>query len=116
METANRPETMNHVIMVLGDTSIDAFESSGILEVNDNICTVLASTERATVEALDEPGGFRSRFPDRVWTVYLKPAPTDFAQVSQHLGQQADDQLRLRFGVRNALRARVLRHDPLLPP
>jgi hypothetical protein len=85
METANRPETMNHVIMVLGDTSIDAFESSGILEVNDNICAVLASTERATVEALDEPGGFRSRFPDRVWTVYLKPAPTDFAQVPQRM-------------------------------
>ena len=28
-------------------------------------------------------------------------------------GQQADDQLRLRFGVRNALRARALRHDPV---
>ena len=28
-------------------------------------------------------------------------------------GQQADDQLRLRFGVRNALRARALRHDPI---
>jgi hypothetical protein len=85
METDNRPETMNHVIMVLGDTSIAAFESSGILKANDNICAVLVSTERATVEALDEPGGFHSQFPNRVWTVYLKPAPTDFAQVPQRV-------------------------------
>jgi hypothetical protein len=85
METANRPETMSHVIMVLGDTSIAAFETAGILEVNDNICAVLASTERATIEALDEPGGFHGRFSDRVWTVYLKPAPIDFAQVPEHL-------------------------------
>jgi hypothetical protein len=83
--TASRPETMNHLVMVLGDTSIDAFETSGILEANHNICAVLASTERATIEALDQPGGFRSRFPERVFPAYLKPAPTDFAQVSEEL-------------------------------
>jgi hypothetical protein len=78
-------ETMNHMVVVLGDTSIDAFVSSGILRVNDNICVVLASTERATIEALDQPGGFRSQFPERVFTAYLKPAPPDFAQVSPDL-------------------------------
>lgn len=78
-------ETMNHVIMVLGDTSIEAFISSGILEMNRNICVVLASTERATVEDLDRPGGFRSRFPERVFTVYLKPTPPDFNLVSPKL-------------------------------
>ena len=76
---------MNHLVMVLGDTSINAFETSGLLAANDNICVVLASTERATIEALDRPGGFRSRFPDRVFTAYLKPAPTDFAQVPEEL-------------------------------
>ena len=51
------PETMNHVVVVLGDTSINAFETSGLLAANDNICVVLASTERATIEALDGPAG-----------------------------------------------------------
>jgi hypothetical protein len=82
---ASRPETMNHVVVVLGDTSIDAFQSSGILDVNRNICAVLASTERATIEALDQADGFRSRFPERVFTAYLKPAPTDFSQVPEEL-------------------------------
>jgi len=43
-------------VVVLGDTSIDAFVPSGILQANQNICAVLASTERATIEALDQPG------------------------------------------------------------
>ena len=54
---ADPHETMNHVVVVLGDTSIDAFEASGLLDANHNICAVLASTERATIEALDRPGG-----------------------------------------------------------
>src|SRR5215472_3315201 len=78
-------ETMNHVILVLGDTSIEAFTSSGILEANKNICAMLASTERATVEDLDRQGGFRSRFPERAFTVYLKPAPPDFDLISPKL-------------------------------
>jgi hypothetical protein len=82
---ADRAETMNHVIMVLGDTSIEAFTSSGILEGNKNICAVLASTERATVENLDQPGGFRGHFPERAFTVYLKPAPPDFEHVDPKL-------------------------------
>jgi len=82
---ASHPETMNHLVIVLGDTSIDAFETSGILEANGNVCAVLASTERATIEALDQPGGFRSRYPERVFTAYLKPAPTNFAQVAEEL-------------------------------
>ena len=82
---ASRPETMNYLVIVLGDTSIEAFKSSGILEANPNVCAVLASTERATIEMLDQPGGFRSRFPERVFTAYLKPAPTDFGQVSEEL-------------------------------
>jgi len=82
---ASRHETMNHVVVVLGDTSINAFETSGLLEANDNICAVLASTERATIEALDRPAGFRSRFPERVFTAYLKPAPTDFTQAPDEL-------------------------------
>ena len=81
----NRPDTTNYLAMVIGDTGIDAFESSGILEANRNICAVLASTERATIEGLDQPGGFRSRFPERVFTAYLKPAPTDFAQAREAL-------------------------------
>ncbi len=81
----SHPETMNHLVIVLGDTSIDAFETSGILEANGNVCAVLASTERATIEALDQPGGFRSRFPERVFTAYLKPAPSNFAQVAEEL-------------------------------
>ena len=85
LAVTSRPETMNHVVVVLGDTSINAFETSGLLAANDNICVVLASTERATIEALDGPAGFRSRFPDRVFTAYLKPAPTDFAQVPDEL-------------------------------
>ena len=76
---------MNHVAVVLGDTSINAFETSGLLEANHNICAVLASTERATIEALDQPTGFRSRFPERVFTAYLKPAPTDLAQAPDEL-------------------------------
>ena len=52
----SRPETMNHLVMVLGDTSINAFETSGILAANRNVCAVLASTERATIEALDPSG------------------------------------------------------------
>jgi hypothetical protein len=83
--SVSRPETMNHLVMVLGDTSINAFETSGILAANRNVCAVLASTERATIEALDQPGGFRSRYPERVFTAYLKPAPTDFAQVPGEL-------------------------------
>lgn len=82
---ATRPETMNHLVMVIGDTSIDAFVNSAILELHSNICAVLASTERATIEALDRPAGFRSRFPERVFTAYLKPAPTDFAQAPEEL-------------------------------
>ena len=82
---ASGPETMNHIVVVSGDTSIDVFVSSGILKAHHNICAVLASTERATIEALDQPGGFRSRFPERVFTVYLKPAPTEFAQVAEEL-------------------------------
>jgi hypothetical protein len=81
----NRRDTTNYLAMVIGDTGIDAFESSGILEANRNICAVLASTERATIEGLDQPGGFRSRFPERVFTAYLKPAPTDFAQAREAL-------------------------------
>ena len=82
---ARRHETMNHVVVVLGDTSISAFETSGLLEANHNICSVLASTERATIEALDRQAGFRSRFPERVFTAYLKPAPTDFTQAPDEL-------------------------------
>ena len=52
---ADLHETMNHVVVVLGDTSIDAFKTSGLLDANHNICAVLASTERATIEALDRP-------------------------------------------------------------
>jgi hypothetical protein len=37
------------------------------------------------VEKLDQPGGFRSRFPERVFTAYLKPAPADFDQVRPDL-------------------------------
>lgn len=70
-----RPETKSHVVLVFGDTAISAFVTSGILEANGNVCVVLVSTERATIATLDEPGGFRSRFPDRVFTVNLKPAP-----------------------------------------
>jgi hypothetical protein len=84
-EPGSRPETMNHIVVVTGDTSIDAFVSSGILEAHRNICAVLASTERATIEALDQPGGFRSRYPERVFTAYLKPAPTDLGQVAEEL-------------------------------
>ena len=40
----SRPGTMNHMVVVLGDTSINAFETSGILEANLNICAVLASS------------------------------------------------------------------------
>ena len=65
------------MVVVLGDTSIRAFQSSGILETNLNIGVVLASTERATIGALEQQGGFRSRFPERVFPVYLKPAPDD---------------------------------------
>ena len=83
--SGNRAETMNYFIMVLGDTSIDAFTASGILEANSNVCAVLASTERATIETLDQPGEFRSRFPERVFTAYLKPAPADFAQAREEL-------------------------------
>ena len=85
LSPGNRPDTMNYLVMVLGDTGINAFETSGILEANHNICAVLASTERATIEGLDQPGGFRSRFPERVFTAYLKPAPTDFAQAREAL-------------------------------
>jgi hypothetical protein len=99
-------ETMNHVIMVLGDTSIEAFTSSGILEANENICAVLVSTERATVEDLDRPGGFRSRLPERVFTVYLKPAPTgfelDFPELLPWLTPRPDSQ-RHRGGAEGAL-------------
>lgn len=70
-----RAETISQVLLVLGDTSISAFVASGILEANANVCAVLASTERATIAALDGPDGFRSRFPERVFTVDLKPAP-----------------------------------------
>ena len=83
--SGSRAETVNHVIMVLGDTSIEAFTASGILETNESICAVLASTERATIEELAQPGGFRSRFPERVFTAYLKPAPPDFAQAREEL-------------------------------
>jgi hypothetical protein len=76
-EPTTRPETMSQVVLVLGDTSIDVFTSSGILEANGNVCAVLASTERETIVRLDQPGGFRSRFPQRVFTVDLKPAPAD---------------------------------------
>ncbi|HEY1916152.1 MAG TPA: hypothetical protein VGH27_11325 [Streptosporangiaceae bacterium] len=72
-----RPETMSQVVLVLGDTSIDVFMSAAILETNDNVCAVLASTERETIVRLDQPGGFRSRFPQRVFTVDLKPAPAE---------------------------------------
>jgi len=104
--TASRHETMNHVVVVLGDTSINAFETSGLLETNDNICAVLASTERATIEALDRPTGFRSRFPERVFTAYLKPAPTDFTQTPDEvlpwLTPRSASQ-RLRGGAEGAL-------------
>ena len=99
-------ETMNHVVVVLGDTSIDAFKTSGLLDANYNICAVLASAERATIEALDRPAGFRSRYPDRVFTAYLKPAPTDFSQVPDELRPwltpRAESQ-RLRGGAEGAL-------------
>ena len=103
---ADPHETMNHVVVVLGDTSIDAFEASGLLDANHNICAVLASTERATIEALDRPGGFRSRYPDRVFTAYLKPAPTDFSQVPDEprpwLTPRAESQ-RVRGGAEGAI-------------
>jgi hypothetical protein len=85
LSPGNRPGTTNYLVMVIGDTGIDAFVSSGILKANPNICVVLASTERATIEGLDQPGGFRSRFPERVFTAYMKPAPADFAQAREAL-------------------------------
>jgi hypothetical protein len=74
---SGRHEPTSQLVVVLGDTSIRAFQSSGILETNLNIGVVLASTERATIGALEQQGGFRSRFPERVFPVYLKPAPDD---------------------------------------
>jgi hypothetical protein len=103
---ASRPQTMNQMVVVLGDTSIDAFVPSGILQANQNICAVLASTERATIEALDQPGGFRSQSPERVFTAYLKPAPPDFSQVSEDLLPWLTDRplsQRLRGGAEGAL-------------
>jgi hypothetical protein len=85
LAAASRPETMNHVVVVLGDTSINVFETSGLLEANPNICAVLASTERATIESLDRPTGFRSRHPERAFTAYLKPTPTDLAHAPDEL-------------------------------
>jgi hypothetical protein len=75
--TPTHGETMSQIVLVLGDTSIKVFESSRILEANDNVCAVLVSTERQTIVELDKPRGFRARFPERVFTVDLKPAPAD---------------------------------------
>lgn len=104
--TAARPETMSQVVLVVGDTSISVFESSGILAANDNVCAVLVSTERATIAALDRPGGFRSRFPERVFTVDLKPAPAHPEQARPELSRwltRRQGSQRLRGGAEGAL-------------
>jgi hypothetical protein len=103
---ATGPETMSQVVVVLGDTSISVLQDSGVLEENDNVCAVLASTERATVVELDRPNGFRSRFPQRVFTVDLKPAPANPAQARPELGPwltPRERSQRLRGGAEGAL-------------